>query len=212
MRTVLISIVLIVTATLLGSCATMSAEECVAGDWTGRGFADGAAGYTQSRLGEHAEACGKHGVAPDDDAYRTGWAQGVLRYCTLPNGFAQGRSGAGYAGVCPRDLEAEFLPAYQDGQSVHVAEQAVSSARGSVDSLGGRLEELDDKVTAKQRELRADGLTDEQRDQIRNRIQEIRREREDTERDWRRAQRELDDAERNARDVRYRFQRIYGAW
>ena len=63
-----------------------------------------------------------------------------------------------------------------------------------------------------QRELRQDGLTDEQRNQIRNRIQEIRREREDTERDWRRAQRELDDAERNARDVRYRFQRLYGAW
>ena len=74
------------------------------------------------------------------------------------------------------------------------------------------MEELDDKIVAKQAELRQDGLTDEQRDQIRNRIQEIRRERDDTERDWRRAQREVDDAERNARDVRYRLQRVYGAW
>lgn len=212
MRRVLLSVGLIVASTVLGSCATMSAEECMAGDWSGRGFSDGAAGYAQSRLGEHAEACSKHGITPDDAAYRAGWAQGVLRYCTLPNGFAQGRSGAAYNGVCPRDLERDFLPAYQDGQVVYAAEQAVSNAHSSIDSYGARLEELDDKITAKQRELRQDGLTDEQRDQIRNRIQEIRREREDTERDWRRAQRELDDAARNARDVRYRFQRLYGTW
>ncbi len=212
MRTVLFCIGLITASTLLGSCATMSAEECVAGDWSGRGFSDGAAGYAQSRLGEHAEACSRHGVAPDDDAYRAGWAQGVLRYCTLPNGFAQGRSGASYNGVCPAGLEADFLPAYHDGQVVYAAEQAVSTARSSIDSYGGRLAELDDKIEAKQRELRAEGLTDQERDQIRNRIQEIRREREDTQRDWRRAQRELDDAEQNARDIRYRFQRQYGAW
>ena len=212
MRTVIASITLIVAATLLGSCATMSQEECVAGDWTGKGFADGAAGYAQSRLGEHAEACSRHGIAPDDGAYRTGWAQGVLRYCTIPNGFVQGRSGNSYAGVCPRDLEQDFLPAYQDGQLVHAAEQAVSSARSSVSSFGDRLEELDDKIVAKQGELRAEGLTDEQRDRIRERIQEIRRERAGTERDWRRAQDEVDDAERNARDVRYRLERRYGRW
>lgn len=212
MRTVLLSIGLIVATTLLGSCATMSAEECAAGDWSGKGFSDGAAGYAQSRLGEHANACTKHGITPDDDAYRAGWAQGVLRYCTPPNGFTQGRNGSAYNGVCPANLEDDFLPAYQDGQLVHASEQAVSSARSSVDSLGGRLEELDDKLASKQRELRGEGLTDEQRDQLRNRIQEIRREREDTERNWRRAQRDLDDAERNARDVRYRLQRHYGSW
>ena len=212
MRTALFCIGLIAASTLLGSCATMSEEECLAGDWGGRGFADGSAGYAQSRLGEHAEACTKHGVTPDDSAYRAGWAQGVLRYCTLPNGFAQGRNGSAYNGVCPADLEADFLPAYRDGQLVHSAEEAVSSARSSVDSLRHRLGELDDKIEAKQGELRAQGLSDEQRDQIRNRIQEIRREREDTQRNWRRAQDELDDAESNSRDVRYRFERRYGAW
>lgn len=212
MRTAVFCIALIGAATILGSCATMSAEECMAGDWSGRGFADGAAGYAQSRLGEHAEACGKHGVTPDDAAYRAGWAQGVLQYCTLPNGFVQGRMGASYNGVCPANLEADFLPGYEDGRIVYAAEQAVSTARSSVDNYGGRLEELDDKLDAKQRELRQDGLTDEQRDVIRNRIQEIRREREETQREWRRAQDEVDDAERNFRDVRYRFERRYGSW
>ena len=79
-------------------------------------------------------------------------------------------------------------------------------------SLGSRLEELDDKIRAKQAEARAEGLTDEQRGAIRDRIQEIRRERADTERDWRRAQDAVDEAEFGVRDVRRRFQGQYGGW
>lgn len=196
----------------LGSCATMSAEQCMAGDWSGQGFADGAAGLTMSRLNDHAEACTKHGITPDAAAYGAGREQGLLRYCMPDRGFEAGRTGASYGGVCPSRSEADFLPAYHDGQIVHQANQALADARGLVDSLGNRLEELDDKIAAKQTEARAQGLTDEQRERIRNRIQEIRRERADTERDWRRAQNAIDDAERDVRDVRRRFQNRYGSW
>jgi chromosome segregation ATPase len=133
-------------------------------------------------------------------------------YCRWERGFQEGREGDTYHGVCTRAQEEEFLPAYRDGQMVHAAEQALTNARSSVESLGDRLEELDDKITAKQAEARAEGLTDEQRDAIRDRIQEIRRERADTERDWRRAQNAVDDAERDIRDVRRRFQGQYGGW
>lgn len=196
----------------LGSCATMSAEQCLAGDWSGQGYADGASGLSMSRLNEHTEACAKHGVTPDGSAYAAGREQGLVRYCTPAIGFQSGRTGSGYGGVCPSYLETDFMPAYRDGQLVHAAEQALANARGSVQSLGARLEELDDKITAKQVEARAEGLTDEQRDQIRNRIQEIRRERADAERDWRRAQDAIDDAEREVRDVRYHFRGQYGDW
>lgn len=196
----------------LGSCATMSAEQCMAGDWAGQGYSDGAAGLAMSRLDDHARACAEHGVTPDRTAYAAGRDQGLVRYCTPDNGFAAGRSGSGYGGVCPAYLEAGFVPAYRDGQIVYAAEQALANARSSVDSLGARLEELDEKIVAKQAEARADGLTDEQRDVIRNRIQEIRRERADTERDWRRAQNAVDDAERDVRDVLRRFQGQYGGW
>lgn len=196
----------------LASCATLSKEQCLAGDWSGQGYSDGAAGLSMSRLDEHAEACAKHGVTPDAAAYADGRDQGLVRYCTPASGFRSGRTGSGYGGVCPAWLERDFLPAYQDGQLVYAAQQALDAARGRVDSLGGRLEELDDKITAKQAELRAEGLTDAQRDQIRNRIQEIRRERADAERDWRRAQDEIDDAERDVRDVRWRFRDQYGDW
>ena len=199
-------------ALALGSCATMSAEQCMAGDWSGQGYADGQSGLTMSRLDEHAEACAEHGVAPDAAAYAAGRRQGLVHYCTPYKGFEVGRTGSGYAGVCPSDLEADFMPAYRDGQIVHEVEQALANARGRVDSLGDRLEELDEKIIAKQAEARAEGLTEEQRDQIRNRIAEIRRERADTERDWRRAQDEIDEAEREVRDVRWRFRDQYGSW
>ena len=212
MRLLLIAAATGGAALALGSCATMSAEQCMAGDWSGQGYVDGQSGLTMSRLDEHARACAEHGVSPDAAAYAAGREQGLVQYCTPYKGFEVGRTGSAYAGVCPSDLEADFMYAYRDGQVVHAAEQALSSARSRVDSLGGRLEELDEKIVAKQAEARAEGLTDEQREQVRNRIQEIRRERADTERDWRRAQDEIDDAERDVRDVRWRFRDQYGSW
>lgn len=197
---------------LLGSCATMSAEQCQAGDWSGQGYADGAAGLTMSRLNDHAEACAKHGITPDAAAYGAGREQGLLQYCTPDRGFREGRAGSAYAGVCPSYLEADFVPAYRDGQIVYQVDQALVSARSLVDSHGNRLEELDEKIVAKQAEARAEGLTDQQREAVRNRIQELRRERADTERDWRRAQDAVDDAERDVRDVRWRFRSQYGDW
>ncbi|MBU1384887.1 MAG: DUF2799 domain-containing protein [Alphaproteobacteria bacterium] len=199
-------------ALALGSCATISAEQCMAGDWSGRGYADGQQGLTLSRLDDYAEACAEHGVAPDPAAYAAGRRQGLMHYCTPARGFEAGRSGSTYAGVCPSDLEADFLPAYRDGQIVHEVERALADARSRVDSLSDRLEELDDKIVAKQAEARNEDLTDEQRERARNRVQELRRERADTERDWRRAQDEVDDAERDVRDVRWRFRSEYGGW
>jgi hypothetical protein len=151
-------------------------------------------------------------VAPDPVAYRSARADGLNGYCRWERGFEEGRNGDTYHGVCTPAQEDEFLPAYRDGQIVHAAEQALSSARSSVSGLGSRLEELDDKIRAKQAEARAEGLTDEQRGAIRDRIQEIRRERADTERDWHRAQDAVDEAEFGVRDVRRRFQGQYGPW
>ena len=199
-------------ALMLGSCATMSEDQCLAGDWGGQGFRDGSNGLAMSRLDDHAKACEKHGVVPEEAVYRSARADGLTRYCTVERGFQEGREGDGYANVCPAELEADFLPAYRDGQFVHAAESALASAISSVESYGGRLEDLDDKIEAKRRECRNENLPQPERERACERIGELRREREDTGRNWRRAQDEVDDAERNARDVRYRFQSIYGVW
>lgn len=196
----------------LGSCATMSEDQCLAGAWSDRGYVDGTEGWPTSRLDDHAKACAEHGVAPDATAYFEARESGLAVYCTPQRGFRAGREGGAYAGVCPAPLEQDFLPAYEDGRIVHQVEQAVSSARTSIDGLADRISDLDDKLVAKDTELRQEGLSDDQRDQLRNRIREIRDERENRIRDWRRAQDALDDAESDARDVRYRLGRLYGPW
>lgn len=196
----------------IASCATMTKDQCLAGAWGEVGYRDGSEGYPMSVLEDHVKACAEYGVAPDLVAYRSARADGLNGYCRWERAFQEGREGDEYHGVCTPAQEEDFLPAYRDGQRVYAAEQALTSARSSVASLGARLEELDDKITAKQAEARAEGLTDEQRDQIRSRIQEIRRERADTEREWRRAQDAIDAAERDVRDVRRLFQGQYGGW
>ncbi len=196
----------------IASCATMTKDQCLAGAWGEVGYRDGSEGYPMSVLEDHVKACAEYGVAPDLVAYRSARADGLNGYCRWERAFQEGREGDEYHGVCTPAQEEDFLPAYRDGQRVYAAEQALTSARSSVASLGARLEELDDKITAKQAEARVEGLTDEQRDQIRSRIQEIRRERADTEREWRRAQDAIDAAERDVRDVRRLFQGQYGGW
>lgn len=196
----------------LVSCATMTKDQCLAGAWGEVGYRDGSEGQPMSLLADHEKACADHGVAPDLVAYRSARADGLNGYCRWERGFREGREGDAYHGVCTPAQEEEFLPAYRDGQLVHAAEQALTSARSTVASLGARLEELDEKIVAKQAEAWAEGLTDEQRDVIGDRIQEIRRERADTERDWRRAQDEIDVAEDDVRDVRLRLRGLYGGW
>lgn len=197
---------------LLSGCATMNEDQCRAGDWGGQGFADGTQGYPMSRLDDHAKACAKFQVTPNLAAYSSARSDGLRQYCTRDRGFQEGREGDSYHGVCPASVEAEFLPAYNDGREVYAAVSAEESARSNVGSYASRLEDLDKKIDGKQDELRAEGLTDEQRDAIRNRIRELRAEKNQTERSWRDAQIELEIAERNARDVRWHFERIYGRW
>jgi len=199
-------------ALAVASCATMSEDQCLAGAWGEVGYRDGSEGKPMSLLADHEKACAEYGVAPDLVAYRSARADGLNGYCRWERGFEEGRTGDTYHGVCTPAQEDEFLPAYRDGQIVYAAEQALSSARSSVSSLGSRLEDLDDKIRAKQAEARAEGLTDEQSTAIRDRIPDIRRERADTERDWRRAQDAIDDAEFDVREVRRRFQGQYGLW
>ena len=47
------------------SCATMSQEQCLRGDWRAVGYGDGVDGRPMSRLDDHAKACAKAGVTPD---------------------------------------------------------------------------------------------------------------------------------------------------
>ena len=76
----------VVGAALLAGCTTMSKDQCLAGAWGEKGYADGAAGYPISRLDDHAKACAE---------MPTGLANGVQQVLAqlvgqrLQLGFAQ---------------------------------------------------------------------------------------------------------------------------
>ena len=202
MRRMAIAGGLVAAAALLGSCTTMSKNECLAGAWGEKGFADGTAGYPMTRLDDHAQACAKYQVAPNPAAYESAREDGLRSYCTFERGWSEGRSGNSYYGVCRPEEEAVFLPAYRDGLQLHAVEAAVESAESALNSAEARIGDRQEKLEAKQRELRGEGLTDEEKERIRDRIQEVRGEIRDARRNAREARDALDRAEWDLHRVR----------
>lgn len=192
----------VAVAALLGSCTTMSKDECLAGAWGEKGYADGAAGYPATRLDDHAKACAKYQVAPNPAAYGSARQDGLRSYCTFEKGWGEGRAGNTYYGVCRPEEEQVFLPAYQDGLRLHVVEDTFRTAEGALTSAEARIEDRENKLEAKQRELRSEGLTDEERQRVRDRIDEVRGEIRQARRNAREARDALDSAEWDVRRVR----------
>ncbi|MFA7241880.1 MAG: DUF2799 domain-containing protein [Sulfuricellaceae bacterium] len=144
-------------------CATLSREECLRADWARIGREDGVRGYPGERIEDHRKACGEFGVSPDPSAYRKGRADGLMHYCTLAGGYEQGKSGASYRYVCPRELEAEFMRGFRTGTQIYELNQQIT--------------QLDGKIKAKEKELEKDKLPEEQRRSLRDRIRDLERER-----------------------------------
>lgn len=190
-------------AALMGSCATMTEDECRAGAWGEKGHSDGIAGYPTTRLNDHVEACAKFQVAADPVAYGSAREDGLRSYCTFERGWSEGRAGNTYYGVCRPEEEAAFLPAYEDGQRLHVAEAAVEAADSALSSAAARISDREEKLDAKQRELRQDGLSDEQRQRIRDRIEEVRHEIRDARHAARDAMNALEEARQEEDRVRF---------
>lgn len=197
---------------LLASCATMSEEACLQGDWAGVGFKDGEAGRPQSRLDEHAKACSKAGVVPDARLYFGARDQGLKLYCTPQRGFQEGRQGNSYGAVCPERTEGGFLRAYADGKLVHAALSRLSQAESDLSSADSRAEKRDREARGVEDELRNPALNDEQKRELRDRLNRLRSERRDAVEEGRRADWAKRDAEREVDGLEHRFRPIYGGW
>lgn len=86
---------------LLSSCATLSKQQCLIGDWQAIGYNDGVSGYSSERLASHAKACAKASVTPDYLAWERGRKLGLKQYCTTNNAYNIGRRGRKLNNVCP---------------------------------------------------------------------------------------------------------------
>lgn len=168
-----LNFLVLTVAVALGGCATMSADECLTVDWTAIGFEDGSRGYTADRLGSHRKACAKHGVTPDLAAYQRGHAQGVEAFCQPGRAFSYGENGGNYNGVCPADMEPEFLDAYNAGHKLYSLRASVSAASSMIYSKEQELERTRDRIAAAEAELISDETTSEQRVLLLSELKEL---------------------------------------
>ena len=120
-------------ALFLASCATVSREQCEAGDWPAIGKAHALQGFPASRLDNVVEDCGRHSIAVDTDAYMQGWRMGVRAYCTPRRGFEDGRNGKRPSFSCPADLAVDYDDARRLGGRLKEAEADVSLSESSLE-------------------------------------------------------------------------------
>ncbi len=169
-------------ALVLAGCATLSEQECQAGDWRSIGRADGANGRPLSYLGRHNDACADYGVAVNRELYEAGREEGLRSYCRLGRAECEGREGSPNHHVCAGRMGVSFDRVYDAARQVHEAEQDVDVARARLDGLIDRIDDPD--------------LTDEQRSRLRREILSLRLDMDLLRLDVRRAERDLRDVVR----------------
>jgi len=147
----------------LAGCAGMSEQACLTSDWRTVGFEDGSLGRSEATIGNYRKACAEHGVSPDLEAYRAGHADGVQAYCKPGNGFEVGHSGATYQGVCPANLEQDFVAEYNTGRRLHDLEWAVQRIDSQIANNYREQENIRAEITRIGVSMIANDTTTEQR-------------------------------------------------
>ncbi len=150
-------------ALLAGGCATLSESQCVASDWETVGFSDGLSGTASSQLLKHQNACVKHGIVPDRNAYLAGWGAGIAQYCNPGNGFAVGQRGESFGNLCPSHLKDAFYAAYQDGRQLYLAQREIDQLERRVSQKEYRLRQIDEDLKRTDIELIATETSTERR-------------------------------------------------
>jgi hypothetical protein len=147
----------------LAGCAGMSEQACLTSDWRTVGFEDGSLGRSEATIATYRKQCAEHGVQPNLDAYREGHAAGVDVYCRAGNGFEVGHSGAVYQGVCPTNLEPEFLATYKTGYRLYELEAAVRNIDAQIASDNYEQERIRAEITSIAAAMIASETTAEER-------------------------------------------------
>ena len=117
---------------VLSGCASMNQSQCVQADWRMIGAEDGSRGIASNNIGTYRKACAKHNVSPDLAEYRRGYQEGLASFCTEYMGFSKGRSGYNYSGVCPGELERDFLAGYRAGKELYEVDREIRQIRSQI--------------------------------------------------------------------------------
>lgn len=130
-------------AAALSGCASVPDATCASVDWYALGVDDGTDGRSLDYLASHDNQCVAGAAEADLDAYRAGRLAGLADYCTMESGLELARSGARYAGVCPVEVEGDFLTGFRLGRHIHRVEVEMANNRGQAEQIEQALDSTD---------------------------------------------------------------------
>ena len=111
-------LVLFASTLFISGCASISQEECKAGNWESLGDRDANVKHYNS-LNSYIEECSKYGITPDKTQYDLGFSKGLEQLCTFQNGYLIGNNGETLPTLCPKELQDKFVQGYIEGQRNH---------------------------------------------------------------------------------------------
>ncbi len=138
-----IRFLLVISISLFASaCATLNKSECKSADWQIIGLEDGASGQHLSYIKNHRKACAEYGITPNLNLYQDGHAEGLTQFYTAEVGFAQGKRGHLYNGVCPVELRRSFLYGYERGRELYLLQKEINQISSHIGKNKSLQEEM----------------------------------------------------------------------
>jgi chromosome segregation ATPase len=104
------------------------------------------------------------------------------------------------------------MDGYRDGEMIYRARSLLSTAESSVSSARSRRDDIERKLRGNEDGLLLPGISDTERQRLRNEIDRLRRERRDAEDDIYRYERDADFARRDLDRLRFSLGLRWGAW
>jgi hypothetical protein len=122
------------------------------------GHGDGQRAYCTGELGENDATLGKVSAplcapVPLGNAYQTGYAMGLIQFCTARNGYEFARLGGTYRNTCPADLAGPFQAGLRMGTELR--------------ELNSRLDGIQREATEQRKIVADDKSSADQRDTAR---------------------------------------------
>jgi len=151
------------TSLFFSGCATLNKSECINANWQMIGMEDGAKGRRSTHIGQHREACAEHNVVPNLVQYQSGYKTGISQFCTESSGYAKGKSGYRYNGICPSELSENFLSGYRRGSQLYALSSSIRNYRSKISSHRYELKKIKKKVTLIETTMISSTATSDQR-------------------------------------------------
>ena len=181
---------------LLSNCASLSEEECLYLDWRAKGVIDGSRGEPQGKVLDYQKSCDRYGITVDAEAFETGRVVGLEQYCTEANGFTVGMSGTKYRDACTDANSRDFLRTYVPARRLYVAHSNLRNAERAVESSSWTITYSEREIDRNLKRLRAEALTDEEREEIETYNRKL--------------ERDIDDARERRMNARQRIPELEG--